>query len=147
MKKIGFVLSIVMFLVSGCASNKKKIDLINIEKELLSEVIFEDELVQLDEKMSKMLYEIDNATKSIVYIGSGATSEEIALFEFENQKDAKEGYEKAKQRIETQKEDYAKYIPEEVQRLENAIIKQKDNYVIVCVAKGDEAKEIINQYF
>lgn len=146
MKKVWLSLCVMIVVLSGCASEKKTIDLKNLENELLAEVEFDDEMSLLDEKMANMLYDIDNAKKSVVYIGSGATSEEIALFEFESLEDAKAGYEKAKERIEKQKEDYAKYIPEEVQRLENALISQNGNFVIVCVAKGDDAKTIIKQY-
>lgn len=129
----------------GCSSKEeaKEIDIDALASELLEKVEFDDDLNEIDDILVKRLYNIESYVKASVYVSSGATAEEIAVFEFESEAAAAEGLEKAQARVEQQREDYESYIPEEVQRLDNAVVKQSGRYVIVCVSSGDEAKNII----
>lgn len=146
MKKCLMVLVVMMLAFTGCGKQQKEINLDDLANELMESVEFDDELAQIDEQMISKIYGIDNAKKAIVYIGSGATAEEIALFEFESEADSKEGYKKVQERIEKQKEDYASYIPEEVARLEKAVEERCQNYVILCVSSDDSVKSIVKEY-
>lgn len=148
MKKLLTVLCLALVLVTGCKGNEepKTVDLNELATTLLNDVEFEDTLTKLNDKMINKVYEIDNYKTCTAYVGSGATAEEIALFEFETQEDANEGYEQMQKRVEKQKKDYANYIPKEVKRLDDAVVIKYGNYVIFCVAEGNEAKEIINSY-
>lgn len=98
----------------------KQADAGEIGKKLAEALAFEDELTLADEDMAGMLYGIDTAVQSSVYISSGATAEEIAVFEFETEEDCKEAVSLAEQRIEDQKEAFASYVPKEVKRLDGA---------------------------
>ena len=50
-------------------------------------------------------------------------------------------------RIQEQKESFESYIPKEVKKLDNAVIKRSGKYLAVCVADGKEAGEILSKYF
>lgn len=98
--------------------------------------------------MAGMLYGIDAAVQSSVYISSGATAEEIAVFEFETEEDCKEAVSLAEQRIEDQKEAFASYVPKEVKRLDGAVVKQYGRFLAVCVCDdGRKAEELFAELF
>lgn len=105
-------------------------------------------LTLADEDMAGMLYGIDAAVQSSVYISSGATAEEIAVFEFETEEDCKEAVSLAEQRIEDQKEAFASYVPKEVKRLDGAVVKQYGRFLAVCVCDdGRKAEELLAELF
>lgn len=148
-KKVIPFIFILTLMISGCSgqADKIQIDTKAMVDDLLEKVEFDDELNAVDDETTiKTLYNIDNAVESYVYISSGATAEEIAVFKFENKKAAEEGQKKALERIFAQKENFATYIPEEVKKLDNAAVKQAGNYVVICVSDSDEAEKIITEY-
>lgn len=126
----------------------KAADAGEIGKKLAEDLAFEDELTLADEDMAGMLYGIDAAVQSSVYISSGATAEEIAVFEFETEEDCKEAVSLAEQRIEDQKEAFASYVPKEVKRLDGAVVKQYGRFLAVCVCDdGRKAEELLAELF
>ncbi len=150
MKKIKLIFLILFMCVAmvGCSKEKEvnQIDLGQLSDELLTKEEFEDKLNQIDDSMVKKLYNIDDYVEARVYIGSGATAEELALFEFRNEKDAKEGLELVLVRIANQKDDFSSYLPQEVSKLDHAMVKQWGKYVFVCVSNHNFSEEIILQY-
>ncbi len=126
----------------------KQADAGEIGKKLAEDLAFEDELTLADEDMAGMLYGIDAAVQSSVYISSGATAEEIAVFEFETEEDCKEAVSLAEQRNEDQKEAFASYVPKEVKRLDGAVVKQHGRFLAVCVCDdGRKAEELLAELF
>ena len=132
--------------VAGCGQKSGKA--VNIEQmvnELLS-VPFDDELTLLETEAAQVYYGINNAEKMYIYTGSGATAEEIAVFEFSSEADAESAAQKANEHISAQKAAFASYVPAEVPRLENAVVKCSGKYLAVCVSGGTDAAEIIAKY-
>lgn len=148
MKKITLTLItlILLLTLSACSQKEVSINIKDLSDKLLQQVAFEDELILINKEKAALLYNIENATNEYVYIGSGATAEEIAVFEFNNTEDAKNALQAAENRISQQKTDYASYNPKEIQKLDNAIVKNTGRYLIVCVSEGDTAKKIIGEY-
>jgi len=148
MKK--FIYTVVFMLmvltVSACSAENTKINIEELSADLISNVEFADEMTPIDGKTIESLYNIDYAVSQQVYISSGATAEEVAIFELKDENDADKALDAVKQRIEVQKQDFETYIPEEIPKLENAIVKKAGQYVIVCISGGNEADEIINRY-
>ncbi|MGN0403424.1 MAG: DUF4358 domain-containing protein [Acetatifactor sp.] len=148
-KKVFPLILISVLMLTGCSgqTDESRIDTNAMVRELLEKVEFEDELNRVEDAGTiKMLYDVDNATEAYVYISSGATAEEIAVFTFENKEAAELGLKKAEERLTVQKENYTSYVPEEVKKLDNAVVKQTGNYVVLCVSEGDEAGKIIEGY-
>lgn len=148
-KTLLFLLSLTMIItLFGCSAenNTVAIDIGCLSRELLEKTEFEDELNAVDDAVIKKLYDINNYVAAEVYASSGATAEEIAVFEFDSKETATEGLKKAQARMEEQKTDFESYIPKEVQKLDNAVVKQVGRYVIVCVSNSNEAERIITQY-
>lgn len=143
---IGIML--IVSLLSGCAGRRDaiEIDIHGLSSELLSQIAFVDELNAVGESVIDRIYGIEDYVQAEVYIGSGATAEEIAVFEFADTESAADGLQLALERIEDQKADYEAYIPEEVKKLDRAVVKRYGRYVVVCVSNSEMAEEIITQY-
>ena len=152
MKKMKKFLALVLIMaaaaaLAACGGNGgSQMDAQALANELMDKVGFVDELNLISHEMVSKLYGIANAQEAYVYMGSGATAEEVAVFKFADEQSAKDGLAKAQQRIASQKDSFANYIPEEVARLDNAVIKQSGEYLAVCVSEGSAASDIISQY-
>ena len=154
MKKIKTVTTLLIIttmfvLLSGCSKKEEvtDVDIASLSNELLENVKFEDELNAVDDAMIEKLYGVDDYEDAKVYISTGATAEEIAVFKFQSTEIAEDGFKKAQERIENQKADFETYIPKEVKKLENAVVEQFGQYVVVCVSNGDGTEKIIEKYF
>lgn len=151
MKKYGYVIIIVIVIILGIILFKNsakdvKIDIEQLVAEMIQNIKFEDEMNETDAETIEKLYNIDNAISQKVYISSGATAEEIAVFEFENKDEANAALEKANKRIEEQKESFKNYVPKEIKKLDNAIIIKKNKYLIICITDDENAQKIIEKH-
>lgn len=148
MKKVfgAVVLFASALLLAACGNEKKDIDVNALAGELLEKVEFVDELSQADQETVERLYHINDAVSQCVYIGSGATAEEIAVFELKDEAAAIDAKDAALQRIKEQKESFESYIPQEVEKLDQAIVMVSGKYLIVCVSNGDAANKVIETY-
>ncbi len=154
MKKIasivsGFAVCVAMiFVLVGCGEKQQSVNLDILSQELLDKVTFQDDLVLLDREVATHLYPMAEDTKGRVLAGSGATAEEIALFETKEESEAKKMLEAAQKRVESQKAAFENYAPKEMEKLNKAIIFQKGNYVVVCITDDvDNAQKVLNKYF
>lgn len=151
MKKIWIVILIIVVIgVIVVFTNDNKgitIDINELSKDIIENIEFEDELNKADNETASKLYDINNFTSQSVYMSSGATSEEIAIFEFEDKEACKVALEKANKRIEEQKQNFKDYMPKEMKKLENAMIKNKNQYLIVCITNHpEEVGRILSKY-
>jgi len=151
MKKIWIVILIIVVIgVIVVFTNDNKgitIDINELSKDIIENIEFEDELNKADNETASKLYDINNFTSQSVYMSSGATSEEIAIFEFEDKEACKVALEKANKRIEEQKQNFKDYMPKEMKKLENAMIKNKNQYLIVCITNHpEEVGKILSKY-
>lgn len=153
MKKIWIAIIILIVLLISIVilfTNKEEkitIDINKLAEDIMENIKFEDELNKVDKSVVENLYDINNAISQEVYMSSGATAEEIALFEFANKEECKKELEKANKRIEEQKQNFKDYMPKEMKKLEDAIVISKNNYLIVCITdKQEEVKIILNRY-
>lgn len=147
MRKVALVWAVLLALtVSACGGKTQTVDVNQLADELLEQVEFEDELTELDDSMVAALYGVENAQEQKVYLSSGATAEEVAVFRFATEEEAQTGLTAMEQRLESRKTDFANYMPDEAARLENAVLECSGCYVVLCVSAGDTAKEIISRY-
>ena len=139
----GVLLALV---VSACGGKTQAVDVNQLASELLEQVDFEDELTELDESMVSALYGVEGAQEQKVYLSSGATAEEVAVFRFATEEEAQAALAVLEQRLESRRTDFANYMPDEAARLENAVLECSGCCVALCVSAGDTAKEIISSY-
>lgn len=132
--------------LSACGGGKATIDIDALTTDVVTNAAFADEMSKLDTDTVAALYGIDYAVSESVYVSSGATAEEVAVFELKDSDDAQSALTAAQARIESQEASFKDYTPEELPKLKDAIVEAYGNYVIVCVCDDDAAKDIIDGY-
>jgi len=136
---------ILLFALASCGADEPAgaADLEALAETLLSDAAFTDDLARIDDDTVTMLYGIENAVEQYVYIGSGATPEEIALFAFADEAAAEAGFALAQMRIADQKNAFSDYNAWEMPKLDEAVVKQYGTYVVLCVSGDGRAEAIL----
>ncbi len=121
------------------------IDTQKIGEAILKNISFKDELIKVSDSLviSAYMPNPEKVYSASLFLGGGATAEEVAVFELKSGKDAKELEGLAKKRIERKKKDFENYIPEEIAKLESPVIVRKSNLVAVCVADDVTEDDIL----
>ena len=82
-----------------------------------------------------------------VYFGTGATAEEIAVVKCTGNDEADKAEAAFNARVESQISAYENYVPSEVPKLENAIVRRSGVYAVYVTANDEAgAQDIIDQY-
>lgn len=126
------------------------INVSDMAAELQSSITFEDSLSEIKEDMALTYYGIEasDVSDSAVILSTGATAEEIAVFEAVDETAAEKVKAACDNRKEKQITSYSDYKPAEVSRLDEAVIKADGKYVVYVVADDTKkANEIIDKYF
>ncbi|HIV03393.1 MAG TPA: DUF4358 domain-containing protein [Candidatus Aphodoplasma excrementigallinarum] len=142
---------LLICLLTGCGGNQAPLpDAETLANRLLTEQAFTDELVQLAPEVALALYQIDasDVAASAVYTGTGATAEEVAVFEAVDAEAAGRIRAAAEARVADQKQSFENYIPTEIPKLQQAVVASRDTIVVLCVpAESDEtARSICDEY-
>ena len=149
--RLFIIAPMLVCLLAGCAGSKAALpDTETLASRLLTEQGFTDELEQLAPEVALALYHIDEADVAActVYAGTGATAEEVAVFEAVDAEAAGRIRAAAEARIADQKQSFENYIPTEIPKLQQAVVAGRDTMVALCVpAESDEtARSICNEY-
>lgn len=148
------VIAAGMILMAGCGGNDDsgngaaKLDGALLADKLITDVAFEDQLSKVEDDTALMLYGLstDQVASANVYVGTGATAEEVSVIEGKDEDSTAAIREQAEARVQSQLEDYKDYKPDEVPKLENPILKTSGNFVILCVsADNDTADSVIDE--
>ena len=150
MKKTGLlaVLTAGVLLLAGCGGEAKTIDAQALAKSLATEIKYDDTLKELTADEISMLVDLPEDVDSVMYAGSGSTAEEGGGFTAKDSNQAKETMEDVQKYLDDQADSFQDYVPEETKRIGNAVLEQKNQYVVLCVSgDSDQAKEIIEKAF
>ena len=126
-----------------------EIDLLEISDQLQNEVKFVEKLNPVSDRIISSLYGINegDAVNGIVLTSSGATAEEIAIFEVSSPQMKKSVKEKLYSRIEKKKGDFENYIPEEMGKLNSPLVAYSDNLVVMCLSDhNDDVEKVLKEF-
>ncbi len=160
-KKIIYTLALAVMLVAvltACGGKDKKddakgkeIDVQTSADKILSDGDFKDQLATVDKSMALgRLYSLDEASveAAAFYTNSNSTAEEIAVIKVNSPdyvETVKAAYEK---RVADQKEACKDYLPDEMPKLDSAVIYTNGNYAVLCVSNDNsKASDIIKGLF
>lgn len=149
-KKTGLLalLTAGVLLLAGCGGAAKTIDAQALAKSLATEIKYDDTLKELTADEISMLVDLPEDVDSVMYAGSGSTAEEVGVFTTKDSNQAKETMEDVQKYLDDQADSFQDYVPEETKRIGNAVLEQKNQYVVLCVSgDSDQAKEIIEKAF
>lgn len=148
MKRIfSFALAIVLVLaLVGCGDSKEPFNVEQDTEALLAGGAFSEELEEMDKAIFVRLYGLDEEklTDGKVYGSTGATAEEVAVLEFDGEEAAKAAVALCEERLAYLKESNESYRPQEMPKLEKAVIRQIGNTVLFLVANDYDAACVKN---
>lgn len=100
-----------------------------------AEGVFATGLTQIDQATACALYGIDESTvtESAVF-GSTSSAEELAIFSFSSQEEAQAAQTLLQYRVEDRMEELENYLPDELPKLEKAVIEVREASVLLVVA-------------
>ena len=138
-------LFVVCTILSGCSSKpvaEITLDVDECADILLETIAFQDILTAVSDEMAATLYQISeqDAVKQKVYVSSGATAEEIAVFEAADTDAAQRIENAVLQRVADQQASFKDYLPAELPKLNDPYLLVRDKYVILCLS--DDNKKV-----
>ena len=110
------------------------VDINALAGEIVNAAEFGEPMNELESSVAFGLYGCAEGTSVCAYAGTGATAEEIAVFDCGSAEAAAAQVEYLNQRNEVRIGQYESYAPNEVPKLQNAYIYQSGQYVVFCVA-------------
>ncbi|MCR4771154.1 MAG: DUF4358 domain-containing protein [Oscillospiraceae bacterium] len=142
-KTLVFFLIIIFAVLYGCGTKPADIDISSLADSVMAGSAFSDELAPADSQIGCYLYGVDPALpeNSVFLFSSGATAEELAAFKMRSAADAETVETAVRERISAQRASFADYNPDEVPKLDRAVVKRSGVYVVLCVAADSSAAE------
>lgn len=113
---------------------------------LKDELPYTDTLTAVDIETAKMFLNLADVEveESYIYESSGATAEEIVVLKCKDKDSASNAMKALEQRISEQTENFTDYVPEEVPKLNSAVVAVKDVYAVLSVSNDStKAKELV----
>ena len=147
-QKVCILTAVTAVLLSGCSKASKTVDASKLATRLATEISYQDEITTIDLDTASMIYYFDDANinQAFIYEGSGATAEEVAVFDCATEEDAAKVETAVNERVEEQKESFRDYVPEELNKLDAAVVQKTGCYVVLSVSNdADTAKKIIGE--
>lgn len=150
-KRLSLFLTLLLLgtiMLAGCQSQKEvDVDPAALADALKEAVTFQDEMTQTEEAVYARIYgtSADTIESARVYMSTGATAEEIAVFKAKTAEDAAAIYSLMEKRIENQKQAFEDYVPAEMAKLSDPVLKKEGKLVILCVSdENDKAQAKID---
>ncbi len=134
---------------SGSNQNsEKEFNAEELAQSLVSEITYTGTMEQLPADEIGWYVDMEEGVTGIMYMVSGVSSEEVAVFTAPDETTAKAMVENIEELLADQEDQNAAYDAKVTQRIDNAVLEQKGNYVILCVSDDSaKAKELIKEAF
>lgn len=147
--KLAIIAAAAMALVTACGDqgdSSAKVDTDALMNSLVSDITYTEELKKLDADDISNYISVPEGVEAVMYMSSGSTAEEAAVFTAPDADTAKTVKENVEFFLDDQKASFKDYIPEEAQRIKDAVLVCEGNYVVLCVSDNSEqAKQIIEK--
>lgn len=118
-------------------------------KRLLDAGAFSGEMEELDAYALSMLYGIDEADISecagYMAINASVSADEVAVLVLAGEEEAAAAAEACQKRVEKQIDSYETYCPDQVPRLEDAVILRRGNTVLFAVGDPDRLPQALEE--
>ncbi|NLO48432.1 MAG: DUF4358 domain-containing protein [Clostridiales bacterium] len=137
---------LLALVLTGCGKKSAgPIDLQAFSSDILASGAFLEQLTEVEPDIGYSFYQIadSDCKQAFFFFSSGATAEELALFEASDAQAAARIRAAAEKRIENQKKAFESYVPAEVPKLEQAVVYTRGNYVIVFTASDYNAAKTV----
>ena len=149
MKKYCILLLLILCL-TGCSNTTVELDPQIAAKTLSDASTGESLLSKLDQSAALALYSLSEAdvAECCVYVGNSGTVDEISVWKAVSAAAADTIEEQVRERISTQKDVYADYRPDEIPKLNSAVVSRHGLYIILFVdADAQAAQKAVDALF
>ena len=111
---------------------------------LLAQVKFADSLGDVGDATAALYFpELPEGSKVQLYLGSGYYADEVALITLSQKQDTAAAKKSAQEHIAQLRAQFVSYIPEEVGKIDKALIWEGGNYIIVCITADHANAKLI----
>ena len=129
----------LMFLLTGCGAAKNyTLDETALAADLLENGSFDCELYQVKEDRIADFIELDAPEKELLCMGSGTYADSFGIFTLADADAAKSALETVNTYLADLADSYQDYLPEEADKIANAVVLQQGRYVVFCVSADPE---------
>ena len=129
-------------------TNKKEFSAEELAQSLITQITYTEELEQIPADKIDWYVTLEEGVTGILYMASGVSSEEVAVFTAPDEATAKTMIANVEELLADQEDQNAAYDAKVAQRIENAVLEQKGCYVILCVSDDSaKAKELVKEAF
>ena len=153
-KLLPLLLALCCLLLCACASKPAEKAPIPepeaLAAELLASGAFSEDLAIAEDDVGRFLDALEalDAPGLCFCFSSGAVAEEIAVLPCADEANAQTAYSECGNRLQNLIKLYTEYKPEEIPKLDKAMILQRGNTVVLCVAAdAEKAKAVLDKYF
>lgn len=142
---IGLAVCILALAACGNGGQALSLDVDSAAEQMAVQGSFDEPLEKIGGDIAMKIYQLepDAVAGSAVYTGTAAVVDEVSVWEARDAAAVKTVEQAVRARLESQKESYASYRPEEVPKLDAAVIVSKGNYVALCVSKDSEKAKTV----
>lgn len=138
-----------MLLFSGCGNkpSTKEFNDDQLAEEILREVSFATPLSEVDDEDAAFMFMLpeDLSVDIDLYMATGTYADEFVIFDTDSADDAEKVKAIAETHISEIKASFSDYLPEEVPKIDNAILITHGEYVILCITDDHEKAASIIQ--
>lgn len=118
---------------SGCGSTISENDVQETLRSLLDDVQFETELAEVGNNALLYFSDLPEDTALQFYKASGYCADQIALFTFSDASECKDAVSSLEDYVSDLESQYASYAPEQVDKLQHAVIYPCEQFLFLCV--------------
>ncbi len=132
-------------LLAGCGKKEdaQKIDAPATLNKLLNDVSYDTELNEVEKDAALYFPGLPDNSEIKLYTGNGYFSDELAMVTLQDASVSKDVVKVIEKHLEELRNQYQNYIPEEVPKIDNAIICPVDKYVFLCVTSDTKTASTI----
>lgn len=145
-KVISLTLALVLVIaMTGCGQSKT-LSADELANKLANEIRFESEMNVVDAEVFSTMYPIksEDVVFQKTYISTGYTAEEISVVECSTIEAAGRVKKAFETRVAYQMQSFQNFMPDELTKLQNAVIEIQGKNVILCISnETDKAKKIL----
>lgn len=139
---------LLLSLLAGCGKKEdsQPIDAPALLDALRNKVTFDTELTEVEKDAALYFPGLPEKSEVKLYSGNGYFADELAMITLPDTSAAKDAVKVIEKHIEELRNQYQNYIPEEVSKIDNAIVCPIDRYVFLCITSDTKtADSILNQ--
>lgn len=124
------------------------VDIQKLTNQLLEEVKYETTLELIDSSLSRGMVDLAEDSVMELYMGEGTSADELLVIQSSSEANAKKDQAAVEKYLKEMKQSFEDYIPEQADKVGQAVIVRCGCYVLACVSSDAErAQEMIVEAF